>query len=129
MLDAPKRTRDGYLAVRAKAARPGVYDYLGSEIDPENKHGLRDKGMVKVLRDENTVFDRAAVQSFIGKPVTNDHPSQPVTAGNWRDHARGTIMGAAKEAIMEAGSIPEPVAKAIVLAIAAGSVPAVSIRF
>jgi hypothetical protein len=97
MLDAPKRTRDGYLAVRAKAARTGVYDYLGSEIDPENKHGLRDKGMVKVLRDENTVFDRAAVQSFIGKPVTNDHPSQPVTAGNWRDHARGTIMGAVRD--------------------------------
>lgn len=42
---------------------------------------------------------------------------------------RGQIMGAAKEAIMEHGSAPEAVAKAIVLAIAAGSVPHVSISF
>lgn len=97
VLDAPKRTRDGYLAVRAKAARTGVYDYAGFEVDPENKHGLRDRTSVKVLRDEATVFDRAAVQSFIGKPVTDNHPSSPVNAENWRDHARGTIMGAVRD--------------------------------
>lgn len=96
-LDAPKRTRDGYLAVRARASRTGVYDYLGSEIDPNNEHGLRDAGIVKVLRDENTVFDADAVRSFIGKPVTDDHPRQPVTASNWRDHARGTVMGALRD--------------------------------
>lgn len=96
-LDAPRRTRDGFMAVRAKAARVGVYDYLGSEIDPENRHGLRDKGMVKVLRDEATVFDKAAAQSFIGKPVTDDHPTQAVTADNWRQHARGTVMGAIRD--------------------------------
>lgn len=45
-----------------------------------------------------------------------------------REH-RGKIMGAAKEAIMEHGSVPEPVAKSIVLAIAANSIPNVSIRF
>lgn len=96
-LDAPRRTRDGFMAVRAKAARVGVYDYLGSEIDPENRHGLRDKGVVKVLRDEATVFDKAAAQSFIGKPVTDDHPTQAVTADNWRQHARGTVMGAIRD--------------------------------
>lgn len=42
---------------------------------------------------------------------------------------RGKIMGAAKEAIMEHGSVPEAAAKAIVLAIAAGSVPNVSMSF
>jgi hypothetical protein len=93
-LDAPKRTRDGYLAVRAKAARTGVFDYAGSEVDPNNEHGLRDKAVVKVLRDAATVFDTAAVHSFIGKPITDDHPREAVTSGNWRDHARGTIMGA-----------------------------------
>lgn len=96
-LDAPKRTRDGYLAVRAKAARTGVYQYTGREVDPDNKHGLRDTAIVNVLRDDATVFDKAAVQSFIGKPVTDDHPSQSVTAANWRDHARGTIMGALRD--------------------------------
>lgn len=96
-LDAPKRTRDGYMAVRAKAARTGVYDYAGSEVDPENKHGLRDTPIVKVLRDEQTVFDSVAAHSFIGKPITDDHPTQAVTRDNWRDHARGVIMGAMRE--------------------------------
>ena len=96
-LDTPRRTREGYLVGRARAARTGVYDYAGSEIDPNNEHGLRDKAIVKVLRDDKTVFDRAAVQSFIGKPITNDHPATPVTADNWRDHARGAIMGALRD--------------------------------
>lgn len=96
-LDAPKRMKDGYLAVRAKAARVGVYQYAGFEVDPQNAHGLRDQAVVNVLRDENTVFDAAAVRSFIGKPVTNDHPRVAVTADNWRDHARGTIMGALRD--------------------------------
>ncbi|MCA8905182.1 MAG: hypothetical protein KDA43_10210 [Hyphomonas sp.] len=42
---------------------------------------------------------------------------------------RSKIMTAAKEAIIEAGPVEEPVAKSIVLAIAAGNVPNVSIRF
>lgn len=96
-LDAPRRTADGYLAVRARAARTGVYDYAGHEVDPENAHGLRDQQTVKVLRDEATVFDQAAVRSFIGKPVTDDHPREAVTAANWRDHARGAVMGAMRD--------------------------------
>lgn len=42
---------------------------------------------------------------------------------------RGKIMTAAKKAIMEAASIEEAVAKAIVLAIAAGNVPNVTLRY
>lgn len=96
-LDAPKRTADGYMAVRAKAARTGTYSYLGSEIDPDNKHGLRDAGMVNVLRDDAAVFDNKSAHSFIGKPVTDNHPSVAVNAANWRDHARGVVMGAMRE--------------------------------
>lgn len=96
-LDAPRKTRDGYLAVRARAARVGVYQYTGREVDPDNAHGLRDQAVVNVLRDESTVFDTAAAQSFVGKPVTDDHPAEAVTAENWRDHARGTIMGALRD--------------------------------
>lgn len=96
-LDAPRKTRDGYLAVRAKAARVGTYQYLGSEIDPENKRNLRDAGMVNVLRDDSAVFDNKSAHSFIGKPVTDDHPREAVNAGNWRDHARGVVMGAMRD--------------------------------
>lgn len=96
-LGTPRRTADGYLAVRARAAKTGVYQYTGREIDPENKHGHRDAAIVNVLRDEGTVFDKAAVSTFIGKPVTDDHPREAVTAANWRDHGRGVIMGALRD--------------------------------
>ncbi len=96
-LDAPRRTADGYLAVRAKAARVGHYEYTGRDVDPDNKHGLRDAAVVNVLRDEAVVFDAASVRSFIGKPITDDHPSEAVNAGNWRDHGRGVVMGAIRD--------------------------------
>ncbi|WP_185999961.1 DUF2213 domain-containing protein [Novosphingobium aerophilum] len=83
--------------VRARAARTGVYQYGRSEVDPDNKHGLRDTALVNVLRNDGTVFDEKSVRSFIGKPVTDDHPAAPVTTENWRDHARGTIMGAIRD--------------------------------
>ena len=96
-IDAPKRTSAGYLAVRAKAARSGVYDYAGSEVDPANAHGLRDQAVVKVYRPIDQVFDRKSIASFIGKPITDNHPSVAVTSENWRDHARGTVMGAVRD--------------------------------
>lgn len=96
-LDAPRRTADGYMAVRARAARTGVYAYQGREIDPNNEHGLRDAGMVNVLRDEQIVFDETSARSFIGKPVTDDHPHDAVTADNWKQHARGMVMGAMRD--------------------------------
>ena len=96
ILDAPKRTATG-MKVRARAARTGTYDYAGFEVDPENKHGLRDKAKVTIYRPGDEVFDRASLASFIGKPLTNDHPTEPVTEANWRDHARGTVMGAVRD--------------------------------
>lgn len=96
-LDAPRKTQDGYLAVRARAARTGVYQYTGREVDPDNKHGLRDQASVNVLRDDAAVFDERAVRSFIAKPITDDHPREAVTAANWRDHGRGIVMGAIRD--------------------------------
>lgn len=94
MLDAPRRTKDGYMAVRAKAARTGHYAYSGRDVDPSNAHGLRDAVTVNVLRDADQVFATKAAHSFIGKPITDNHPAESVTSTNWKDHARGTIMGA-----------------------------------
>lgn len=95
-LGKPRRTKEGYLAVRALAARAGVYDYLGSEVDPEGKHFTADQ-VVKVFRPQDEVFDRDAVHSFLMKPITNDHPSVAVTAANWRDHAKGVNAGALRD--------------------------------
>ena len=95
-LDAPKRTRDGFLAVRAKAARAGVYDYLGKEVDPQGTR-FNHNDIVKVYRPVSEVFASDSVASFLAKPVTNNHPNVPVTADNWKDHARGINMGALRD--------------------------------
>jgi hypothetical protein len=95
-LDAPKRTKEGFLAVRAKAARAGIYEYLGREIDPTGSHFASDQ-IVRVWRSPEEVFNRDSVHSFLLKPVTDDHPSVPVTMDNWRQHARGVNAGAMRD--------------------------------
>lgn len=96
VLDKPRRSADGYMAVHAKAARAGVYQYLGREVDPEGKTFAADQ-VVNVYRPEEEVFDKASLGSFVGKPITDNHPSERVTADNWRRLARGTVMGAARD--------------------------------
>lgn len=90
------RSADGFLKLRARSARAGVYDYLGAEVDPEGKTFKADQ-LVKVYRPADEVFDKASLASFVGRPITNDHPAVPVNASNWRDHARGAIFGAVKD--------------------------------
>ncbi len=97
-LDKPRRTADGYMAIRARAARTGIYQYLGREVDPAGEHFAADQ-VVNVYRPADEVFDKASIASFVGKPITDDHPSEGVDAGNWRDLARGTIMGATLETL------------------------------
>lgn len=94
--DHPRKTADGYLVARARASRSGIYEYLGSEIDPEGKTFAADQ-VVKVYRPEAEVFAGDSVASFLMKPVTNDHPSQPVTADNWRDYAKGVVGKALRD--------------------------------
>jgi hypothetical protein len=69
-----RRTKEGYLAVRARAARAGIYDYLGREVDPEGKHFRTDQ-VVKVYRPETEVFAKDSVHSFMLKPITDNHPT------------------------------------------------------
>lgn len=95
-LDKPRRNADGFMAIHARAARTGVYQYLGREIDPEGAHFAADQ-IVNVYRPPEEVFDKASLGSFVGKPITDDHPSEAVTAANWRDLARGTTMAAKRE--------------------------------
>ena len=95
-LDAPRKTRDGFMAVRARAARSGIYEYLGAEVDPSGKHFAADS-IVRVYRPESEVFDKSSVASFLAKPITDDHPHEAVTADNWRDYSRGAIMGAVRD--------------------------------
>lgn len=81
----PRRTDDGYLVATAKVARSGIQIYAGHEV------GRPDLETVRVYRPEEEVFSDAVMSTFAYRPMTNDHPSEPVTAKNWRDLAIGQI--------------------------------------
>lgn len=81
--DGLRRTEDGYLVATARVARAGIQIYAGSEV------GKPDLAQVRVYRPEAEVFSRDALHSFAHRPVTIDHPSEQVTAANWRDYAVG----------------------------------------
>lgn len=88
-LDAPRRTREGFLVASVRAARTGIQTYTGREADPENAHGFRDAKSVSIYRDESEVFHRDSLRSFSVLDVTVDHPSEAVTADNWKQYAVG----------------------------------------
>ncbi|WP_234696682.1 DUF2213 domain-containing protein [Pseudomonas amygdali] len=78
----------------AYVARTGIQDYLGTEIDPNNDHGLRDVPVVKVYRPESSVFHADAMNSYAYRPMTNDHPGgDGVNSKNWKDVAVGNTGG------------------------------------
>ena len=79
-----RRTKDGYLAATARVARGNnVQKYRGIEM------GKPEKPFVDVYRPDSEVFDKESLHSFAHRPLTNDHPSEPVTADNWNKYARG----------------------------------------
>lgn len=82
-----RRTENGYLVADAKVARTGIQVYSGAEL------GIPDRETIRVFRPEDEVFNRDALNTFAHRPVTLDHPSQPVTSVNWRDLAVGQTGG------------------------------------
>lgn len=93
LLSARRMTAEGYLVVPARIARTGIQEYLAHEIgldgDPER--------LVKVYRPESSVFDPAAVTSFDGLPITDDHPGVSVNADNWAQYAVGFTRNPRRE--------------------------------
>lgn len=92
-LDAPRKTRDGYVATSVRAARTGIQIYSGREVDPDNSHGMRDRQEVRVYRSPDEVFHKDSLATYAHRPVTVDHPPVPVNTENWRDYAVGQTDG------------------------------------
>jgi hypothetical protein len=82
-----KLTRDGYLVATPRVARTGIQIYGGSEV------GKPAMDRVRVWRPEDEVFNVDALASLAYRPITNDHPTEPVTADNWRKLAVGQVGG------------------------------------
>jgi len=74
------QTPEGYLICRnVPISRTGTQEYLASELGIEDVPG--DK-MVEVHRSESEVFSPAALASFEGKPLTDEHPPENVSPDN-----------------------------------------------
>lgn len=78
-----KRAGDGALLVDARVARTGIQKYAGYEV------GKPEMSLVRVWRPASEVFSADTLASFAHRPITNDHPTEPVTAENWKDVAVG----------------------------------------
>lgn len=85
-------TPEGFLICHGvPICRTGIQKYLPSEI------GEKGSGLVDVYRDEAEVFKPAAMASFEGKPVTDDHPPGEVNSGNYGAYTRGTVQNVRRE--------------------------------
>ena len=82
-------TPEGFLVVPGRLARTGVQDYAAYELGMEGD-AMR---TVRLYRPPEEVFNPDSMASFEGKPVTIDHPSEPVTVDNWKAHAVGEVSG------------------------------------
>lgn len=80
------RTPEGYLVCKeVPIARIGTQEYRGMEFGGENPEKI-----YVVKRPEEEVFSKAALASFEGKPVVDEHPSEDVTPDNIGRYIKGT---------------------------------------
>ena len=99
-----KREPEGYLlCLNVPVARTGTQEYLPEELGLTNEQ-LQAKavnGLIHVFRPEEEVFSPAALASFEGMPVTNDHPPDGVDVSNIRalqkGHAHNVRRGSGEE--------------------------------
>ena len=93
--DSISRTPEGFLICRdVPIARVGVQEYLGREIEQDE----RPDDIFKVTRPDSEVFSPAAIASFEGKPVTENHPEEDVTSENFKQYMRGVVRDVRKGA-------------------------------
>lgn len=79
------KTPEGFLVCKdVPIARTGTQQYRGCEFG-----GPVADGIYNVQRPEAEVFDRAAVASFEGKPVCDEHPEEDVTPDNYGRYMKG----------------------------------------
>lgn len=74
-----KETSEGYLTINAcPVTRPGVFPYLRQDGQIEMEAKLPEE-----------LFSEKTIASAHAKPITDDHPSELVTAANYAKYAKG----------------------------------------
>jgi hypothetical protein len=80
------RTDEGYLIDTPVVGRTGIQLYKNA-----------DGTIRRELRPPEEVFNADSLKSFAGKPVTDEHPGEPVTAKNAKRLSVGTMQGEGKQ--------------------------------
>lgn len=89
------QTPEGFLVCKCvPIARTGYQTYLSDELYCDGDTETR----VDVYRPPEEVFARETLASFEGKPVTNNHPFEDVTADNFKRYALGHVQNVRKGA-------------------------------
>ena len=79
------KTPEGFLICKdVPIARTGTQQYRGCEFGAPVGDAL-----YNVQRPETEVFDKAAIASFEGKPVCDEHPEEDVTPDNYGRYMKG----------------------------------------
>lgn len=82
-------TKDGYFVAEALVARANnIQTYRARELQLTDREP---QAVVRVFRPEAEVFHRDALASLAHRPVTLDHPADPVDSGNWKALAIGDV--------------------------------------
>lgn len=82
-------TVEGFLICQnVPIARTGNMEYRASDLGLE---GDQNK-IITVYRDEAEVFEPAALASFEGKPVTDEHPPEEVKPENFAAYSKGHVQ-------------------------------------
>lgn len=69
-----KMTPEGYLQVEAVIARTGIQEYRGYELPQDSGYQFEPDKIYRIYRSPTEVFSEKTLNSFLQKPVTNDHP-------------------------------------------------------
>ena len=80
------RTDEGYLVDTPIVGRVGIQLYKNA-----------DGTIRRELRPAEEVFHADSLKSFAGKPVTDEHPGEPVTAKNAKRLSVGTMQGEGRQ--------------------------------
>lgn len=83
----------GFLEVNGVLARTGVQDYYGFELGQEviDKYNLEPNKIYGVFRPPEEVLNQDSLDTYINKPITDNHPSVAVTKDNFKDLEKGNV--------------------------------------
>lgn len=80
----------GFLRVSAVFSKVGIQRYTAKELGLQ---GRPPGDILRIFRPPEEVFAQDSLDSFENAPVTDDHPSENVTASNSRKYVIGTAVG------------------------------------